>query len=87
MSCEGLLTTLHLDPATARMRGLSWDGRPFEGATRHVVETFTDGREVAGVLVPSARTVTSDGDDERGLSVEWGRLELSKDVPEGIFRR
>ena len=83
----GLITTLHLDPETACIRGLSWHGRPSEGATRHVVETFTDSRDVAGVLLPSARTVTADSEDKSGLAVAWGTLELLKDLPDDTFRR
>ena len=47
----GLVTTLHIDTETGRLRGLSWRGRPADGVTRDIVETFTAWREVDGVLL------------------------------------
>jgi len=62
---QGLATTLHLDSESGHVRGLSWRGRPSDGVTRDVVETFTELEEIEGVLLPTARSVAA---------VDWGPM-------------
>lgn len=70
----GLTTTLHLEPESARVLGLSWRGRASDGVTREIVETFTDWRELDGVLLPIARMVRADGAEKPSLAVAWQSL-------------
>jgi YHS domain-containing protein len=83
----GLATTLHLDPDSGRVLGLSWRGRADDGVTRDVVEAFTEWRDVEGVLVPSARIVSVDGKENASLSATWQVVEVLADVPARVFER
>lgn len=84
---DGLVTTLHLDPETARIRGLSWTGRPNDGITHAVTETFTEWRTVDGVVVPAARAVTVDGMPSESMSGAWETIELTSTIEPGAFER
>jgi len=84
---DGLATTLHLRPETGLILGLSWRGRPSEGVTRDVVETFTLWRTVEGVNVPAGRKVVADGKESAAMSEPWDVVELLEDVPEGALDR
>jgi YHS domain-containing protein len=82
----GLATTLHLDPPSGAVVGLSWRGRPADGSTRDVVETFTDWRTVDGLEVPTARRVVVDGESKENLGHTWQVVEVL-DAAGAAFRR
>ena len=82
----GILTTLHLDAADGRVRGLSWRGRIGDGRTRDVVETFTAWQEVDGVRLPTARTVAVDGEEVASLAATWTTTTLLAEAPADAFR-
>jgi YHS domain-containing protein len=84
---SGLATTLHLDPDSGRLRGISWRGRPGDGMTRAVVEVFTDWREVSGVLLPVARRVLVDGEESSSMAASWDEVELLAQAPRGALER
>lgn len=84
---QGLQTTLHLDPASARIRGITWRGRLDDGVTREISETFTVWSDVDGVVFPTGRTVAVDGEAQPDLGVVWSTVELLADVPERAFAR
>lgn len=77
VTADAVATTLHLDPDTGSILGLSWRGRPNDGITRDVTETFTTWRTVAGVRVPSARTVVVDGKAAPTMADHWTSIELA----------
>jgi len=68
---QGLTTTLQLDTETGQILGMSWRGRATDGVTRQVGETFTDWQTVSGVLIPTARTVTVDGEPAPSIAMAW----------------
>jgi len=78
---RGLATTLHLDPVSGRVVGLSWRGRPNDGITADVVEVFSAWREVDGVLLPVDRSVSVDGELEPALAVAWDAVALHARAP------
>jgi len=80
---DGLSTTLLLDPASARILGLRWRGRPGEGVTREVVETFVEGREVEGLSLPLAREVLADGEPRPSFAPRWTSAEVVTEPPAG----
>ena len=81
----GLSTTLHLDPGSGQVLGISWRGRPTEGITRDVVETFTDWTTVDGVLSPVARIVRVDGQQKDSLALNWNHVHFHAEVPAEAF--
>ncbi len=83
----GLVTTLHLDPESCKILGLSWRGRAIDGVTRDVVEVFTDWRDVGGALIPTGRTVMVDGEVTPSLALTWNTAELLARVPAHSFER
>ena len=83
---DGLATTLHLDPESGRVRGLSWRGRAGSGVTSDVVETFGAYSRVDRVLLPGQRTVSVDGRVIDSLAVAWQTVELLARAPGEPFR-
>ena len=78
---DDLSTTLHLDSESARIVGLSWTGRLDSGLTTRQVETFSDWREVSGVLIPMGHSVTIDGEPRPSSAVLWNEVARERREP------
>ncbi len=83
---RGLTTTLHLEPESGKILGLSWRGRAGEGVTRTFTEQFTEWEQARGVLVPLQRRTLTGNKEIPGSFTAWQAVELLDRVPETTFR-
>lgn len=84
---DGLVTTLHVDPDTNLVAGLSWRGRLFEGRTRDVVETVTSWTLAGGAVLPAQRDVALDGEPRPAAHVSWDDARALPAAPSDAYRR
>ncbi len=83
----GTAFTLYLDPASQRPQRLAFETmNPQTGQQVQVTQTFSDYREVAGIMVPY-KTVTTQvaGEQEQTVESTVQTLEVNTDLAEGLF--
>ena len=79
----GETVTLAVDPATGRVLAVSYRGAGPTGAPADVVQTYSDFRDVAGMLLPFKTTSTFNG--EPGTSSTASSILLNEPVDPKAF--
>lgn len=83
VSFDGATTTLGLDPATGRLLAVTYRGRPGPGPFGKLEVTYSDFREVDGLVLPFTRTATWSG---RPLPARtWTTIRTNLTLPGSMF--
>jgi len=83
---HGEVTTLGIDPQTGHLRQLSYRGSSgMGGPPGDIVQTFSDYREVDGLVYPFAVASTFNG--QPNASVSWTAVEVDPELDDSLFSR